>query len=815
MAAFFPPVPPETRQPIKLSGFSIPSLPPPSSSSSSSSLPPTFHQTNNPTPSPSSAIDPSILFGLTSGHGGSNGWNGYSYPGGGGTNFTAGSSSVLTDTDLDIENMLASFSQHQQAQNGNGPNPTTQNGELNHHNFFGTSASTAPAGSNGFLGTTSMSYQQQHHHQQQQQQQQQQLRHGSISTQGQTSPHFFGISNVTSSDQAHPPSSVAAIPHFAHSPPLSTTNSNISAVDFFKDSPLNGGGGGVSTDPSSYTSDTFSAPPPTSKRSPPTANVSRGREGRSQSRGSGASERTGSRSRSTVVAGVGKAPRTTSRSRSARRNSSAAGYQDRPSPNERNSSNAATPSNSNSTTSASNTTSTTTNQNNNNSTASHGTAAIIIPSSTPASIPLPSPSHHYSSSMPAYPSTVGNGNPASLPSSLSGGVGAGPAGWFSQAGLSFLPALNSQHHPLGSVPEKIQQGGAGGGGGGGPSDAVTGWKPSQGIAMPASAPAATTSGVRGGLTKSLNGNNSTGKGGSKVGSVGGEERGNASGGTAGTKGKKNQNQQSLEDVQEEEGDEKPSGGKADPAEKRRKRRESHNLVERRRRDNINDRIAELSALLPESFINAPTPGLGGGRRSSSSSTRRSGREEVETGGENGASPPGVGSLSLMSPPPPVGLALFGTSPVGAGSGASMMAAAANNQGGNAAAAKPNKGIVLAKSVEYIRYLLENIELQTQQIAELQRQNQELRQHNGRGGNSALISPQFELSQQHQFAHQNQNQQQQSHFQIPDLPPQLGRTTHSSEWAAFEDEDVGDEDNKHQGEGGGRDDEEDDEGMDES
>ncbi|GAA5952223.1 hypothetical protein JCM3765_001912 [Sporobolomyces pararoseus] len=803
MAAFFPPVPPETRQPIKLSGFSIPSLPPPSSSSSSS-LPPTFHQTNNSTPSSSSAIDPSILFGLTSGHGVNNGWNGYSYPGGGGTSFTAGSSSVLTDTDLDIENMLASFSQHQQAQNGNGPNPTTQNGELNHHNFFGTS-NTAPAGSNGFLGTTSMSYQQQHHHQQQQQQQQQQqLRHGSISTQGQTSPHFFGISTNSSSDQAHPPSSVAAIPHFAHSPPLSATNSTISAVDFFKDSPLNGGGG-VSTDPSSYTSDTFSAPPPTSKRSPPTAKVSRGREGRSQSRGSGGTERTGSRSRSTAVAGVGKAPRTTSRSRSARRNSSAAGYQDRPSPNERNSSNAATPSNSNPTTSSSNATATTTNQNN-NSTASHGTAAIIIPSSTPSSIPLPSPSHHYSSSMPAYPSAVGNGNPASLPSSLSSGVG-GPAGWFSQAGLSFLPALNSQHHPLGSVPEKIQQGG------GGPSDAVTGWKPSQGIVMPASAPAATTSGVRGGLTKSVNGNNS--KGGSKVAAVGGEERAGTSGGAAGSKGKKNQNQQALEDVQEEEGDEKPSGGKADPAEKRRKRRESHNLVERRRRDNINDRIAELSSLLPESFINAPTPSIGGGRRSSSSSSRRGGREEVETGGENGASPPGVGSLSLMSPPPPVGLALFGTSPVGVGSGASMMAAAANNQGGSAAAAKPNKGIVLAKSVDYIRYLLENIELQTQQIAELQRQNQELRQHNGGGGNPALTSPQFELSRQHQFAHQNQNQQQQSHFQVSDLPPQLGRPTHSSEWAAFEDEDVGDDENNYQGEGGGPDDEEDDEGMDES
>ncbi|KAI7899867.1 helix-loop-helix DNA-binding domain-containing protein [Cokeromyces recurvatus] len=34
-------------------------------------------------------------------------------------------------------------------------------------------------------------------------------------------------------------------------------------------------------------------------------------------------------------------------------------------------------------------------------------------------------------------------------------------------------------------------------------------------------------------------------------------------------------------------------------EKRRRRRESHNAVERRRRDNINERIQELGTLLPE------------------------------------------------------------------------------------------------------------------------------------------------------------------------------------------------------------------------
>ncbi|RKP11931.1 helix-loop-helix DNA-binding domain-containing protein, partial [Piptocephalis cylindrospora] len=45
--------------------------------------------------------------------------------------------------------------------------------------------------------------------------------------------------------------------------------------------------------------------------------------------------------------------------------------------------------------------------------------------------------------------------------------------------------------------------------------------------------------------------------------------------------------------------------------KRRKRRESHNAVERRRRDNINEKIQELSHLVPDCFgaINAAASGM--------------------------------------------------------------------------------------------------------------------------------------------------------------------------------------------------------------
>jgi hypothetical protein len=43
-------------------------------------------------------------------------------------------------------------------------------------------------------------------------------------------------------------------------------------------------------------------------------------------------------------------------------------------------------------------------------------------------------------------------------------------------------------------------------------------------------------------------------------------------------------------------------------EKRRRRRESHNAVERRRRDNINEKISELATLIPECILDpAGTP----------------------------------------------------------------------------------------------------------------------------------------------------------------------------------------------------------------
>lgn len=128
-------------------------------------------------------------------------------------------------------------------------------------------------------------------------------------------------------------------------------------------------------------------------------------------------------------------------------------------------------------------------------------------------------------------------------------------------------------------------------------------------------------------------------------------------------------------------------------------------------------------------------------------------------GPAGPASPAIGSLSLMSPGPSSGLALGG-SPTSfhSATGSGYMAAAASQRAGagmsaqaQAAAQKPNKGAVLAKSVDYIRYVFSSfrgwqcaasactdprrepgsylqqvVELQQQQAAELQRQNAELR-----------------------------------------------------------------------------------------
>ncbi|KAK9468799.1 helix-loop-helix DNA-binding domain-containing protein [Lipomyces arxii] len=125
-------------------------------------------------------------------------------------------------------------------------------------------------------------------------------------------------------------------------------------------------------------------------------------------------------------------------------------------------------------------------------------------------------------------------------------------------------------------------------------------------------------------------------------------------------------------------------------EKRRRRRESHNAVERRRRDNINEKIQELALLIPEHIF------AGTGLTHSGSA---SGVNSGSVGTED--STPGVNAGT------PLGLS-----------------AALGKDG------KPNKGIILRKSVDYIRQLQMTLEQHERRNQELEMKVQQLQQQQG-------------------------------------------------------------------------------------
>ncbi|KAK9262812.1 helix-loop-helix DNA-binding domain-containing protein, partial [Lipomyces tetrasporus] len=127
-------------------------------------------------------------------------------------------------------------------------------------------------------------------------------------------------------------------------------------------------------------------------------------------------------------------------------------------------------------------------------------------------------------------------------------------------------------------------------------------------------------------------------------------------------------------------------------EKRRRRRESHNAVERRRRDNINEKIQELASLIPEHLL----AGTG-----------------FSSGGSGGA---GVNSGSVGTE---------ASTPGGTAGTPSAASAAATGKDG-----KPNKGIILRKSVDYIRQLQTILEEQRRRNEELERKVQKLEQQQG-------------------------------------------------------------------------------------
>ncbi|KAG6829938.1 hypothetical protein H0H87_009672 [Tephrocybe sp. NHM501043] len=145
-------------------------------------------------------------------------------------------------------------------------------------------------------------------------------------------------------------------------------------------------------------------------------------------------------------------------------------------------------------------------------------------------------------------------------------------------------------------------------------------------------------------------------------------------------------------------------------EKRRRRRESHNAVERRRRDNINEKISELATLIPECLLDVGSP-------SSNPAPATSPKDE------NPASPLDNDPLSSSLPT---------TNPLASLAAAAAASAPNSNPNGTPESGlgivKANKGMILRKSVEYIRYLQQLVEAQGARNRELE---SELKRWRGR------------------------------------------------------------------------------------
>lgn len=142
-------------------------------------------------------------------------------------------------------------------------------------------------------------------------------------------------------------------------------------------------------------------------------------------------------------------------------------------------------------------------------------------------------------------------------------------------------------------------------------------------------------------------------------------------------------------------------------EKRRRRRESHNAVERRRRDNINEKISELATLIPECLLDpnasitmppltSPSEELLFGTPNGNANGNGTTNAIGNANGNATASGSANGSVGTDG-------AKVKDGSVEPEDGGSPGASAQNGgQGGGEGAVKANKGMILRKSVDYIR-----------------------------------------------------------------------------------------------------------------
>ncbi|KAF8631097.1 hypothetical protein AX17_005142 [Amanita inopinata Kibby_2008] len=151
-------------------------------------------------------------------------------------------------------------------------------------------------------------------------------------------------------------------------------------------------------------------------------------------------------------------------------------------------------------------------------------------------------------------------------------------------------------------------------------------------------------------------------------------------------------------------------------EKRRRRRESHNAVERRRRDNINEKIGELATLIPECMLDTGNNANGNNSMSPNGSSPLDDQMlpcsplDMCAPSLNGSSSP-VGSKERLAKKEEGG---SDTSVGNGGSGGNGGA-----EGGGNGVMKANKGMILRKSVEYIRYLQQLVSVQGARNRELE------------------------------------------------------------------------------------------------
>lgn len=155
------------------------------------------------------------------------------------------------------------------------------------------------------------------------------------------------------------------------------------------------------------------------------------------------------------------------------------------------------------------------------------------------------------------------------------------------------------------------------------------------------------------------------------------------------------------------------------SEKRRRRRESHNAVERRRRDNINEKISELATLIPECMLDVPVAGK--------PADGKDGGAVVGVNGKSG----GEGTPTEDAPQSPLDMWMPkkedgavgapGTSPQSASEAGdqNQQSGKGINASSEGGVVKANKGMILRKSVEYIRYLQQLVTAQGARNRELE------------------------------------------------------------------------------------------------